>query len=478
MMVACRRAEAGEPKMSQGIDESAAGGATGVDPPLEAVRALVTAAVRPMAVFDAGGACLIANRAFILTFARSDHTPHAEPDRAEFSPDGVRTWTLASLPEDGAEPAVVGFLDTVANALPIMFNAKDRHSRYLFMNRYQAELYGVTTATAVGHTAEEVLGAEYGAYTRTLDREVMESGRPRQFFEETYAGTDGVKRHWLTSKVPLSNSAGVVWGVATVAIDISDRRQLEERLRQAKEQAEGATRARSGFLAAMSHELRTPLNAVIGFAEIMHQQVLGLISPAEYHDYAGHILKSGQHLLSLINDVLDFARLESGSLRLNLRPVDLLALVRSSLEPLAETAAAAGVRLDTALTTAPLVIRADEQRLRQVLFNVAGNGVKFTPPGGSVAVALQPRGDGGALITVTDSGIGIDEAQLANVFRPFWQADSGLDRVREGAGIGLPLARELVALHGGHLDLRSRVGEGTRVEIQLPAGAEETEPRD
>jgi two-component system cell cycle sensor histidine kinase PleC len=148
------------------------------------------------------------------------------------------------------------------------------------------------------------------------------------------------------------------------------------------------------------------------------------------------------------------------------------ALLRTTLDPLAEIAAAGGVRLETALTEQPLVIWADEQRLRQVLLNVAGNGLKFTPAGGSVTLALEPGDNGGALITVTDSGIGIDETQIANVFKPFWQADSGLDRMREGAGIGLPLARELVALHGGRINLHSRVGEGTRVTIELPAGEE------
>src|SRR5262249_2455471 len=138
----------------------------------------------------------------------------------------------------------------------------------------------------------------------------------------------------------------------------------------------------------------------------------------------------------------------------------------------------AGVRLETALTGEPLVIRADEQRLRQVLVNVAGNGLKFTPAGGSVTVALEPAEAGGALITVTDSGIGIDETQIANVFRPCWRAEGGLDRVGEGAGIGLPLARELVALHGGRLDLQSRIGEGTRVAIALPARPCGMEPRD
>jgi PAS domain S-box-containing protein len=463
-------------RVSEEVEQAASGRPPGVDPAMDAVRALVGAAAGPLAVFDGDGTCLMANRAFILSAAGPAIGPGLPADAGcttTFSPDGVRTWTLVSLSQERAEPVVLDFLNTVANALPVMFSAKDTQSRYLFMNRYQAELYGVTPDTAVGRTADDLLGPEYGAYTRAIDLKVIASGRATPFFEESYAGVDGVMRHWLTSKVPLTSGAGSVWGVATVSVDITERRRLEEGLRQAKDQAEAASRARSGFLAAMNHELRTPLNAVVGFAEIMHRQLLGPISPAEYNDYARHILDSGQHLLTLINDVLDFARLESGSLRLNRVPVDLPALVRAALEPLAETAATGGVRLAANLTDQPLVIRADEQRIRQALLNVAGNAVKFTPSGGSVTVALERLATGSALITVTDSGIGIDEAQIAGVFRPFWQADSGLDRVKEGAGIGLPLARELVTLHGGQLTLQSRVGEGTRVTIELPAHAED-----
>jgi signal transduction histidine kinase len=239
-------------------------------------------------------------------------------------------------------------------------------------------------------------------------------------------------------------------------------------LRQAKEEAEAASRAKSGFLAAMSHELRTPLNAVIGFAEILHQQALGPIGVPDYVDYAGHILSSGQHLLALINDVLDFARIESGSLTLSIRPLDLVALLRSSLDLIARNAATSGVTLERDITDQPVVIRADAQRLRQVMLNVAGNAVKFTPRGGSVAVTMRPDMRGGAVITVSDSGVGISEANLQHVFEPFWQADSGLDRLKDGAGIGLPLSRQLIALHGGRLELESRIGEGTKVTILLP----------
>jgi PAS domain S-box-containing protein len=460
--------------VSRRIAELAAEGVA-TDPALDAVRALVAASARPLGVFGPDGSCLTANRAFVLRatrHARAPNPPAGTEGRTKFSPDGVRTWTLVSVPEEGAEPAVADFLDTVANALPVMFNAKDTQSRYLFMNRYQAELYGVATDAVVGQNADDLLGKEYGAYTRAIDAEVIRTGHATPFFEESYAGVDGVKRHWLTSKVPLANENGTVWGVATVSIDITERTSLEDGLRQAKQQAEDANRAKSGFLAAMSHELRTPLNAVIGFAEIMHQEVLGPIGAPEYRDYAGHILRSGQHLLALINDVLDYARIESGSLRLNLVPVDLRGLLRGTLEMVAEAAATGGVTLATELSEQRISIRADEQRLRQVLLNVVGNAVKFTPAGGRVALALRPGADGGAVITVADSGIGIDEEQIAHAFEPFWQADSGLDRVKEGAGIGLPLARQLVALHGGKLQLQSRVGEGTRITIEMPAGPE------
>ncbi|MBU6499668.1 MAG: PAS domain-containing protein, partial [Rhodospirillales bacterium] len=389
------------------------------------------------------------------------------------SPDGRRVWTLVSHAGRASEaPAAAGLLAAAADAVPVLFNAKDAESRYLFMNIHQARLFGVTPDAVLGRTAGDLLGLEFGSYSRGLDVEVLQTGRATQFFEESYPGADGVVRRWLTCKAPLGGEGGPVWGIATMAIDITERTRLEDGLRQAKEQAEAASRAKSGFLAAMSHELRTPLNAVIGFAEIIHQEVLGPVGALEYRDYAGHILRSGQHLLALINDILDYARIESGGLRLNMAPIDVRAVVRATLEVLGQTAAAGRVTLASDLAEQRIVILGDEQRLRQALLNVAGNAVKFTPAGGQVAVALRAAPDGGALITVSDSGIGIAEANMSQVFEPFWQADSGLDRLKAGAGIGLPLARHLVALHGGELHLDSRVGEGTKVTIRLrPGGA-------
>jgi PAS domain S-box-containing protein len=435
------------------------------DPGLEAVRTLLHAAPYPFGVFDERGACLVANHGFILHATQSA----GGEQRTGFSPDGVRQWTLVCLPAEQARQRGADFSDAVANALPVMFSAKDTESRYIYMNRYQAELYGVAPGEAVGRSAADLLGEDYGAYTRRIDAEVLRTGQPTPFFEETYATADRVQHRWLTRKVPLANADGKVWGVATVAIDITDRVRLEEGLRHAKEEAEAASRAKSGFLAAMSHELRTPLNAVIGFAEIMQQQSLGPIGVPEYADYAGQILRSGRHLLALINDVLDYARVESGALKLNLGAVDVAALMRGVLDTLAPAADVGGVRLNSDLTGQPIAIRADGKRLRQVLLNVAGNAVKFTAAGGHVSLSLRPGPGGGAIIAVADSGIGIANANIPLVFHPFWQADSGLDRLREGTGIGLPLARQLVAMHGGRLDLESRLGEGTTVTIELPA---------
>ena len=424
-----------------------------------ALRALVAAAEAAMAVLDGDGMVLAANLAYRLHVAAGGT---AAERRAEFSPDGVSRFTLVTL------DAPTAVWPSVVDILPVVINLKDRDSNYMMMNRYQAALYGTTPAAAIGRSAVDLLGPDYGGYTRGVDAAVIASGAPTPFYDETYPGTDGVVRRWLTSKVPVSDGKGGVCGVATVSMDISDRARVEETLRQSKEEAEAASRAKSGFLAAMSHELRTPLNAVIGFAEIMHQQALGPLGAAEYADYAGHILSSGRHLLSLINDVLDFARIEAGSLTLTIRPLDLGALLRASLAVIERDAAAAGVTLVADISEQKVIIRADSQRLRQVMVNVAGNAVKFTPRGGLVSVTMRPDMRGGAWISVADSGVGVSAADLPNIFEPFWQADSGLDRLKEGAGIGLPLARQLVALHGGRLELESRQGEGTKVTVILP----------
>ncbi len=441
---------------------------------LSAARALVEAAASPMAVFDESGTCLVANRSYVLAVARCGNAPDAAmaERRTPFSPDGARRWTLATVPDEGDGRPAFDIIGAVANALPVMFSAKDIESRYLFMNRYQAMTYGVTPKDAIGKTAAEIMGPDYGAVTRAIDVEVIGKGRTLAFYEELFAGADGVPRNWLTGKVPLTDASGNVWGVATVSMDITERMQLEERLRHAKEQAEVGSRSKSRFLGAMSHELRTPLNAVIGFAELMYEEALGPLGQPDYKEYAGLILRSGMNLLDMVSNLLDFARAESGSLVLNVADVELCRLLRGVLTRAREQIAAgvvrAGVTLHEDLPAGMLPIRADEQRLRQVLRGLIDNAMKFTPAGGTVTVAARALEAGDAEVVVTDSGIGMSPDELEHVFEPFWQADSGLGRTREGAGIGLKLARELVNLHGGTLAMESARGQGTRVTLHLP----------
>jgi PAS domain S-box-containing protein len=451
------------------------------DPALLAVRAIVGAAWRPIAVFDQDGTCLIASRSFILDATRGRQNAAAvRQRRRSFSPDGRRSWTLVSYATKRSEHSASDFFDSVADALPMMFNAKDTDSRYLLMNRYQADLYGVCPEQVLGRTAGELLGATYGKYTRSIDAEVIRTGRPMPLFEERYAGVDGVVRDWLTTKVPLRHADGTVWGIATVAIDITERKRLEERLRAAKEQAEEGSRAKSRFLGAMSHELRTPLNAVLGFAELLRDESLGPLGNPRYREYAQHIHRSGTQLLEQIGDLLDYARADSGSLQLSSSTVEMGRLVRGVLAAERERVEASAQGLRVTLTedmpAGFLALRGDEERLRQAVRALIGNALKFTPAGGRIHVRLAPGRDGGAELAVSDTGIGLAADEIEHLFEPFWQADAGLGRRREGMGIGLKLARALVGLHGGSLAVDSCKDEGTTVTLRLPQVPPEDEP--
>jgi signal transduction histidine kinase len=242
----------------------------------------------------------------------------------------------------------------------------------------------------------------------------------------------------------------------------------ETELTRAKQAAEGATAAKSSFLANMSHELRTPLNAIIGFSELMKDRHLGPISP-RYQEYAADIHASGQHLLSVINDVLDLSKVEAGYVDLHDEPLDLGETLQACERLLAERATRAGVAVSVHVATDLPVVQADPLRMRQVVLNLLSNAIKFTPSGGSVRMTGAHAPDGGALIRVVDTGIGMVPEDIPLALQPFQQLDSALNRRFEGTGLGLPLAQQLVERHGGKLRIESAPGAGTRVEIWLPA---------
>ena len=245
--------------------------------------------------------------------------------------------------------------------------------------------------------------------------------------------------------------------------------RLADDLVLARDQAEAANRAKSEFLAAMSHELRTPLNAVIGFSEIIQSETFGPVGSVKYRDYAGDIHESGQHLLELINDILDLSKIESGTDDLSEDEIEIPEIVRSALMLVGQRAEQREVKLELEIADRLPALRADRRKLKQVLVNLLSNAVKFTEAGGEVALRAWCRRDSGTVFQITDTGIGIAPEDIPKALSRFGQVDGDLNRQYEGTGLGLPLAKALVELHGGVLDLQSEVGVGTTVTVRFPA---------
>ena len=279
---------------------------------------------------------------------------------------------------------------------------------------------------------------------------------------------DGGYRWVCDRAVASRDDSGRVHRIAGVIIEISDRKATEQALLAAKEEAETANRTKSAFLANMSHELRTPLNAIIGFSEIMQSETFGPIGNPKYAEYAGDIRSSGQHLLEVINDILDLSRVESGILELSKETVDLAMVAGQALRMVEEAAQRRNIRLDVSLDAVPSHVVGDPRAIRQILLNLLSNSIKFTPEGGSVRLGAKLDETGRVCISVTDTGIGMHPEDIPVALAPFRQIDSSLARAYEGTGLGLPLAKALTEMHGGELSVTSEPGRGTEIVIALP----------
>jgi len=318
-----------------------------------------------------------------------------------------------------------------------------------------------------GLRLEQLIATTEGS--AAVDR-ALQSRAPFRDLYVSIAAKDGRPRLFRLSGLPVfCRQSGDFLGFRGTAQDVTQAVAHEAGLKRSIEEAEAANQSKSEFLANMSHELRTPLNAIIGFTEIMKLEQFGPIGDSRYREYAVLVLDSAHHLLNLINDILDVAKIEAGKLELNEESVEPAEIIRSVVRLMAGRADDAEITLQEQMPQDLPHILADERKLKQILLNLLSNAIKFTSAHGHVKVSAAQASDGGLCFEVSDTGFGIAPEDMETALSPFGQVDSGHDRKFQGTGLGLPLSKALTELHGGRLDIVSRPEEGTTVTVRLPA---------
>ena len=362
--------------------------------------------------------------------------------------------------------ADVAALYDVLESLPVCVVITDCDGRIEFVNARFSEVTGYPREEAVGSTPALLKSGRTPAATYRDLWQSLAAGR--QWRGEILNRRSNGELFWQYEAItPLRDGRGRISRYFVIGEDVTPLKETEERLRAALINAQEASRVKSNFLASMSHELRTPLNAIIGYSELMQMQINGTLSPG-HRDYVESILFSGRHLLDLINDLLDLSKIEAGHMELHEETAELADIIDTAVSLVRELSSRAGVPVRTLMPAEGPRLRVDVLRLRQVLINLLTNAIKYSEPGFAVTIAVTLDAAGVAM-AVEDRGSGIAEEDLERVLQPFGQARNALVREKEGTGLGLPICRRLVELHGGSLDIHSRLGVGTRVTVRLPA---------
>ena len=306
----------------------------------------------------------------------------------------------------------------------------------------------------------DMVRAEYAAHLE---------GRTGEFLSEhRMLHKDGSVRWFFARGNAVRNENGIANRMSGSHNEITLRKRFEQELHKAKEEAESANRAKSSFLASVSHELRTPLNAILGFSEIIKDETFGPVGLKRYTEYARDIHDSGNHLLSLINDILDISKIEAGKFQLSKESFDLGALIQECLRLVQVRADKGDISLRYKPQELPDIL-ADKRAVKQALINLLTNAVKFTEPGGWVAAEVRADGDC-FIIAVEDNGIGIAKSDIAKLGKVFTQIANPTRRNRDGTGLGLAITKSIIELHGGSFAIDSEMGKGTRVTFTLPRG--------
>ncbi len=327
-----------------------------------------------------------------------------------------------------------------------------------------------------GYTQDEIEGRD-GALAFADDAEFERVGRDipdgsettgDASFEARFRRKNGEVFSGEMVRSRIISETGHLVGYVSVVRDISVRKRAEEEMRHAMEAAESGNRAKSEFLANMSHEIRTPLNAIIGFSDIILSGAFGDIGNPKYADYVNDIHHSGQHLLSIINDILDISKIEAGSYKLDLEHIDLTDPALAALRIVNEQVRDAGLILEKHLADDLPMISADPTAVSRMLINLLSNAAKFTPAGGTVTLESVQRDDGSVVLSIADTGVGVRSEDIERILAPFGQVASAMSRDHQGTGLGLPITKWLIEEHGGRLELESAEMAGTRVSLVFP----------
>ncbi len=362
---------------------------------------------------------------------------------------GSAAFTLGSVEEIAVEIAAKSLTAFELDAAQVWRRAKGWQCL--------SEARRCQTDTAIYPNPDEILSPSLAA--RIIDCPVIAPDKTPIVILRLIKPISG---RWCKEEVAISSG---YTNVLANAVAMAQLRSKIETLISAKVSAEEANRSKTEFMANMSHELRTPLNAIIGFSEILAQEYFGAHSTPRYKDYAQDILHSGQHLLSLINDILDLSRIESGKQHLQEEAVNLDELLQSAMRLVRERAGDKGQRLYIQ-GEGNVTLFADSRAIKQIVANLLSNAIKFTPENGNIELGVTIATD--LSIIIRDSGRGIEQHRLAELFQPFNRGQEDAVRTEEGAGLGLVISRKLARLHGGDLELHSELGTGTTAILTLP----------
>jgi PAS domain S-box-containing protein len=417
----------------------------------------------------------------------------SEPDT--FDPQSVTA--LADLADDvsfGVQAMVTRraldektrLLQTVIDSSDSPIHATDAAGRILLVNEAWLQVIGQRSDTAVGRPLDDVLPTDAASLELAIDRRVLESGLPR--ITEARVPVDGAETLWLVTKFPLRSASREVYGVGSIAVDVTGMRRMEDELVEAnrdleariavrtselavaKERAERADRTKSAFLSTMSHELRTPLNSVLGFTDILLDGLSGPLNE-EQQRQLGIVKGASLHLLELINDVLDISRVEAGELRLELSEVDVVDVLRTRVRELTPLAERKGIVLVCKIADPVVPIHSDRRRVSQIIGNLLSNAVKFTDSG-QVSASIRLQGSW-INLAVQDTGCGVQPEDLDKLFVPFAQLKRKPEAANEGTGLGLAISRHFARALGGDISVQSEPSVGSCFTVMLPLSTPE-----